>query len=249
MRLRNYLKGLGLGMAVTALLLHFGVHAAEPSITDEEVIARARELGMIENVVLSRNDPTINVPADDAPASDGSSVSDGNAGTASGNEAADDGGGTDADGDMPEDGGSQTDAPSGSITDADTGNDDSGADASGHGDVTGTAENESASAGEPSEEEILPAAGNQDEVETELQEGMSGAEAGQDSSVTITVSNGDSSVSVAGRLASLGLVSSQAEYDAYLCSHGYDRTIRTGVHVIPAGATYQQIAEIITSKQ
>lgn len=262
MRLRHYLRGLGIGMAVTALLLHFSVHAAEPSMTDEEVRARARELGMIENVVLSRNDPTI---------SGGNSISGGSiaggedAMSASGNVAADGEDTASDDGNMVPDGG---DALSGDGDAAANGEDNVSGDgnaADGHdSDVAATGQgsdavsgqdgradtsgNGNVSSGNPSEEDIPSAAGNDDETETEPREGMSGAEAGQES-VTITVTNGDSSVSVAAKLAALGLVSSQAEYDAYLCSHGYDRTIRTGVHVIPVGATEQQIAEIITSKQ
>ncbi len=223
-------------MAVTALILHFSVHAAEPSMTDEEVIARARALGMIENVVLAENDPTIS----------GGSVSGADAVSGSENAVADDGSGTDVAAGQPSDDGEASadgDTSSNGNSDVDTpsdGDDDAGTDTPGQGDGDVSAE-------DPSETDIPPA-GGQDEEETEQQEGMSGAEDGQDS-FTITIVNGDSSVSVAGKLAALGLVSSQAEYDAYLCSHGYDRTIRTGVHVIPAGATEQQIAEIITSKQ
>lgn len=253
MRLRHYLRGLGIGMAVTALLLHFSVYAAEPSMTDEEVMARARELGMIENVVLSRNDPTI---------SGGNSISGGNiaggeaAVSASGNMAADGEDTASGDGNAVSDGEAAASGDGNAVGNGedvmpDDGNaaGGQGADvASGQGGHSDTSGNGNASDGKPSEEDTKPSAGNDDETETESREGMSGAEAGQDS-VTITVTNGDSSVSVAAKLAALGLVSSQAEYDAYLCSHGYDRTIRTGVHVIPVGATEQQIAEIITSKQ
>ncbi|MDE6530300.1 MAG: hypothetical protein K2K96_05935 [Lachnospiraceae bacterium] len=239
MRLRHYLKGLGIGMVVTALILHFSVQAAEPSMTDEEVIARARELGMIENVVLARNDPTIS----------GGSVSGEDAVSTSGNAVVDDGSGTVVDVDQPSDEG-ETPVDGSGNTDVAADGHDIDPDVSGHENASDVVGNGNASAEDPLEEDITPAAGN-DEAETELQEGMAGVEAGQDSNtdtVTVTVSNGDSSVSVAGKLAALGLVSSQAEYDAYLCSHGYDRTIRTGVHVIPVGATEQQIAEIITSK-
>lgn len=253
MRLRHYLRGLGIGMAVTALLLHFSVYAAEPSMTDEEVMARARELGMIENIVLSRNDPTI---------SGGNSISGGNiaggeaAVSASGNTAADGEDTVSGDENAVSDGeaaasGDGNAVGNGEAAMPDDGNaaGGQGADvASGQGGHSGTSGNGNSSDGNPLEEDTKPVAGNDDETETEPREGMSGAEAGQDS-VTITVTNGDSSVSVAAKLAALGLVSSQAEYDAYLCSHGYDRTIRTGVHVIPMGATEQQIAEIITSKQ
>lgn len=231
MKLRHYLKGLGIGMVVTALILHFSVQAAEPSMTDEEVIARARELGMIENVVLSRNDPALS------------------GGSVSGEEIVPTSQ-SDEEGISTDDGGNMTASAGGSDIDPET---------SGHGNDSDVTENGDASVGDPAEDDIPPAAGNDDEVETEPQEGMAGVEPTEpveitepvqnSNTVTLTVYNGDSSVSVAGKLAALGLVSSQAEYDAYLCSHGYDRTIRTGVHVIPVGATEQQIAEIITTKQ
>lgn len=240
MRLRHYLRGLGIGMAVTALILHFSVQAAEPSMTDEEVMARARELGMIENVVLSRNDPTIS----DGDGTSGENIAGGKgAVSANGNAVADGEDTVSGNGNVAADG---EDAVSGDGNAA--GGQDSDVASSGQGSHSDAAGNGNTSSGNPAGEDIQSAAGNDDETEPESQEGMSGAEAGQDT-LTITVTNGDSSVSVAGKLAALGLVSSQAEYDAYLCSHGYDRTIRTGVHVIPIGATEQQIAEIITSKQ
>lgn len=237
MKLRHYLKGLGVGMVVTALILHFSVHAAEPSMTDEEVMARARELGMIENVVLSRNDPTI---------SGGSTVS-ANENVVSANEnAADNDESADGeDVELPIDGNDDNDGISDDITiDGDTDTDTSGQENDSDM-VENDDTNGDTSGGDPAEEDILPV--GDAEEEPEPQEGMTAVEAGQDG-VSFTIYNGDSSVSVAGRLAELGLVSSQAEYDAYLCSHGYDRSIRTGVHTIPAGATEQQIAEIITSK-
>lgn len=259
MRLRHYLKGLGLGMVVTALILHFSVHAAEPSMTDEEIMARARELGMTGNVVLSRNDPAL---------SGDSSVSGEDDVSTSENMVADNTDGLDGDLQPDEEGisaGGDTD------TTVSAGGSDIDPDTSGHGNDSDVTENGDASVGDPEEDDIPPAAGNDDEVETEPQEGMAGMESTEpqegmagveptesventepvqnSNTVTVTVYNGDSSVSVAGKLAALGLVSSQAEYDRYLCSHGYDRTIRTGVHVIPVGASEQQIAEIITSKQ
>lgn len=249
MRLRHYLKGLGIGMVVTALILHFSVQAAEPTMTDEEIMARARELGMTENVVLSRNDPAI---------SGDSSVSGKDAVSTSENMVADDNDGLNDDGDLQSDEEGISTDDGGNMT-ASAGGSDIGPETSGHENVSDPAENGDTSVGDPAEEDIPPAAGNDDEAETEQQEGMAGVEAAEpvgitepvqnSDTVTVTVYNGDSSVSVAGKLAALGLVSSQAEYDAYLCSHGYDRTIRTGVHVIPVGATEQQIAEIITTKQ
>lgn len=54
MKLNYYLRGLGIGIAVTALVLHFsnGGASAAP-MTDEQIINRAEELGMVRGVTLS----------------------------------------------------------------------------------------------------------------------------------------------------------------------------------------------------
>lgn len=51
MKLKYYLRGLGIGIAVTVLVV--GLSSGRKSMTDEEVIARAKELGMVESMVLS----------------------------------------------------------------------------------------------------------------------------------------------------------------------------------------------------
>ena len=63
MRLASYVRGIGIGMAVTALILHFSDSRAAGTMSDEEVMARARELGMTqERTTLV--DPSANVSAD-----------------------------------------------------------------------------------------------------------------------------------------------------------------------------------------
>lgn len=51
LKLKYYLRGLGIGMAVTALF--FCISGSKPAMTDDEVIARAKELGMTERTVLA----------------------------------------------------------------------------------------------------------------------------------------------------------------------------------------------------
>ncbi len=70
--------------------------------------------------------------------------------------------------------------------------------------------------------------------------------AGQSESVRIEVVSGDSSVTVCKKLAQAGLVESASEYDSYLCGNGYDKSIRAGVFEIPVDAGEKEIAEIIT---
>lgn len=52
MKLKYYLRGLGIGIVVSVILLWTAFGNQKP-MTDAEVIARAKELGMIENTVLS----------------------------------------------------------------------------------------------------------------------------------------------------------------------------------------------------
>lgn len=52
MKLKYYLRGLGIGMVVTAVIMMVALGNKQP-MTDDEVIARAKELGMIENSVLT----------------------------------------------------------------------------------------------------------------------------------------------------------------------------------------------------
>lgn len=65
-------------------------------------------------------------------------------------------------------------------------------------------------------------------------------------SVTFTVNSGDSSDRVSKRLADLGLVENAVEFDAFLCRNGYDKKISVGTYEIPTGSSYETIAKIIT---
>ena len=38
------------------------------------------------------------------------------------------------------------------------------------------------------------------------------------------------------------------EYDKYLMANGYDKKIRTGEHMIPAGATWEEMAKILCNR-
>ncbi|MGN0401000.1 MAG: hypothetical protein ACI4HQ_01910 [Acetatifactor sp.] len=55
MKLRYYLRGLGIGMVVTALLMGLITRERLP-LTDAEIKARARELGMVESSLVQLSD-------------------------------------------------------------------------------------------------------------------------------------------------------------------------------------------------
>ena len=64
--------------------------------------------------------------------------------------------------------------------------------------------------------------------------------------IIITIYRGNSSNVVAKYLADAGLVESASQYDAYLCRNGYDKCICVGDFEIPMGSTEEEIAKIIT---
>lgn len=70
-----------------------------------------------------------------------------------------------------------------------------------------------------------------------------------DGAVEVQIVRGDSSVKASRKLYEAGVVESAVEFDKYLCQNGYDRYISVGTYTINAGATFEEIAKIITRKQ
>lgn len=58
MKLKSYLRGLGLGMIVTTIILVVTIKAANHEMTDAEIISRARELGMVETSLYANGSTT-----------------------------------------------------------------------------------------------------------------------------------------------------------------------------------------------
>ena len=58
MKLKYYLRGLGVGMVVTALILGLRGSTVHATMSDAEVIARARQLGMVESGSLMLSELT-----------------------------------------------------------------------------------------------------------------------------------------------------------------------------------------------
>ena len=226
------MRGLGIGIVVTALIMHFALGGEKETMTDEEIKARAAQLGMVESTLLSElaqnNDASVS----------GNEVVSGNE-TVSENTVAQ---------------GNEPDGESETVPESETASENEGAET--------VPENEEEAEVTP-EPETVP----EDEVENDEDvvpetetvpetEGVPENTTPDGSTVSsasegtyITVYGGDGSDTVARRLAEAGVVSSATEYDAYLCANGFDVRICTGEHFIPAGATYEEIADILTSRQ
>ncbi len=227
MELKYYLRGLGIGIAVTAIIMGIALSGDKP-MTDEQIIARAKELGMVENTVLS---DTENKETDD----DGA----GNEDTAD-ETAPDDGVGNEdaADEDTPDADVGNEDAADEDTPDADAGNEDAAA--------AGTADSNT----------VQSDAGVEQAQDTGANGSVPESDAAADDTAdsntasatlkAITIASGDGSYTVAKKLQDAGAISSAETFDNFLCEHGYDKKLRTGTFSIPADASDEQIARIVT---
>lgn len=189
MKLQYYLRGLGIGILVTAMI--FCILPGEKEVlSDEEVRARAAQLGMVESSSLTLADiqhkqqESAEVQKPEESAKPESTVAP---------EAVENQG---------------TDEESAEGTEA--------------------AQNDDAS--KASTEEAV----KETEATTEV--------------VEITIAGGSSSYTVSKQLQEKQLVEDAGEFDKYLISNGYSRSIRVGTHDIPMGATWEEIAKIISGK-
>lgn len=222
MNLKYYLKGLGLGIIVTALILGIHHKLNTSTMSDAEIKKRAAELGMVENTTLiDKNDQS----AEELLAT----IEDNN----SENEETT----------TPEE---ENINPESNIED--NGDDNEEADDAGsleemvseiEEDVDALVEQTEEQTEEQTVEAQTDVVDDPDKKTTEESVG---------NAVTITIVSGDSSYSVAKKLVNAGLVLDASDYDSYLCNYGYDRYIRTGTYQIPGGSSNEQIAKMITGK-
>ncbi|MDE6663405.1 MAG: hypothetical protein K2K46_08690 [Lachnospiraceae bacterium] len=272
MELKYYLRGLGLGIAITAIVMGI-VSSKNKTMTNEEIIARAKQLGMTENTVLTE----INHKDDGQDADKTDDSTDANN--------ADDSGKADADkkdvSSKTDVESGQTDAPASDSADLPTnaedsntsqksGNTDNVANASASGDSevsdvlgrnsqagarkTDSGVDAEAGDAEPKTDGVdtKPKADTTDtNTKTDKPETKpSGTDtAASDKPMVITVGNGDGSYTVSKKLADVGAIVSAGDFDTYLCNNGYDKKIRTGTYTIPANASEEQMARIITGAE
>ena len=217
--LKYYLRALGIGIIVTALLMGFS-QKGQARMTDEEIRQRAAQLGMTESQgVLAElaTAPPESGSTDNLmpPVEDPAGIGAEPASTSEPTE--EPGTGTE-----PASTSEPTERPE-----------------------TGT---EPASTSEPTEEpgtgtEPASTAEPTEEPGTDSAPTSSPAPAGD--VATLVVTRGESSVTVSKNLEALGLVEDYWAFDRYLCENGYDHSISTGTYEIPMGLTGEEIARII----
>ena len=223
MNLKYYLRGLGIGIFVTALIMGVAVKSHPQTMTESEIRAEAEKLGMVDgrsvlqetteqNVekeveVVENNDEDVESVSVNSVVSDNTSEVDDSV----------------TDDESKSDGTQNSDENQ----NLETENDDE-------------LKNEKLEdAGQKSEESTVDQTEDtQDALNTESSR----------KTVTITIYSGDGSQTVSKRLKEAGIVEDAREYDRYLCENGYERRLRVGNFEIPVDASDEEIAKIITGR-
>lgn len=216
MERKYYFRGLGVGIVVTALIMGI-VASRNKTMTDQEIIARAKELGMVENTVLSDPDEEKQERAD---------LLEDVTKTISKQDAEDS---------------NMEEAPVREI-DQNMEREEEEQPEDTHTEDEESRETESAEDLETEDENPEENTADEEVEDTEnVRENATSAAV-----KTITINSGDGSHTVARKLADVGVVTSADTFDEFLCQNGYDKKLRTGTFSIPVDASDEQIARIVT---
>ena len=216
MNLKYYLRGLGVGIVVTSLILGIGLGSRKETLSNEEIKERARTLGMVEESITvaeaaaqKEEEAQEKVTADPVPEEN----AEGDAETIVSAE--------------PE----VSSEPAVSVSAAPETSEEPKVSA-----ASEPAASTAPEAGATPEAGVKP-------VANEAEEDSGTAPAKE--IVDITINPGEGSYVISQKLEQSGLIDDATEYDAYLCDNGYHTKLRAGVHKIPMGSTREEIAKLL----
>ena len=243
MNLKYYLRGLGLGILVTALILSVAGRNRR-TMTDAEVKERAKELGMIENTVL------LEKPEETESASET---------TANTESVSETTAGSDGEVQIGTDIGNNEDVSQGDLSKEETPKDNQPKEETSEEEKPQKGASQDTEPKDDTSQKVTDDPERPEELSKNNTEDTQGendekvTSAGEDQSrtdeVTLTIVSGDTSYSVAKKLYELGVVPSVEQTDRFLCANGYDRTIRTGVYTIAPEETLESVAKRINGKK
>ncbi|MCR4655547.1 MAG: MSCRAMM family adhesin SdrC [Lachnospiraceae bacterium] len=272
MGLRLYLRGLGLGIIVTALLMGYTLGNRKEALTDSEIRSRAADLGMVEE------DKLLIKPSGDASESEAGAiivegekeVSEEDAQPSAENGEADAAPDTDDPSDTPSDTPDDTEISDEKDVPADIEfKDDSDPDVSDQVGRNGESTHELNVSGSIDNEEETVSSGTKEPEEetsanTEKDKETAAAPASDQKpddkstagsgntnktgSEKITVGKVSDSMQVARQLEQAGIIDDAAKFDEYLVSRKIDRYIGSGNFDIPWSASFEEIAKILTGR-
>ncbi len=220
MNLKYYLRGLGIGIVVTALIMSIAAGGKKETLSDKEIMERARALGMTETGTLLEE-----------------SLAGGNA---SGDEDSKDKDALNTDEELL-DSGDEASAEN-ELSDGPEADETVEAEATPmpeEGAVDDSAQVETSA----DTEEALDM---EEEAASNAEEENADESAEQEEIVIIQVKSGEGSYTVCQRLQEAGLIASASEFDTFLYERGYDKKIHAGTLEIPADADPEQIARILS---
>lgn len=223
MNLKYYLRGLGIGIVVTAVIMGIALGGKKQELSNEEIKERAKELGMIEeSTVLA--DAAANLQAELNKESENDKEPEAIP-TKSPEPTAE-----------PTPEATQEPTPSASIEPSATPSPIKTSEPS--------AEPITEKTSEPSQ---APASGAESEPAAVPTEKPAQTDEGEQNTgtVTIQINSGDGSLTVSRKLEQAGLVDSATDFDLYLCQNGYDKRLNVGTFEVPVNADQERIARIL----
>ena len=237
MNIRNYLKGIGVGIIVASLVLIIAGKFNNKAMTDDDVIKRAKELGMVESTTLTQpsannglvsNDSNDRAIADDKESNVTDQSGTGEDANADATNTADaDKNTTDANNSSDKNQSSTDNNNTAKGTDTNTTNNQTGSD---------TDKNSTATDSNSSTDKNQTGAGSDKTVKSS-------------ETVSVEVKSGMSSESAAAAAKDAGLVDDDIEFNKYLCANGYDKRLRVGQYDIPKGSDFETIAKYLCGEQ
>lgn len=219
MKLKYYLRGLGIGIVVSVLVMTVAFQNRKP-MTDEEIKARASELGMIENSVLTNIAGKNSEDAEDAD-----------------NEDADI-----EDADIKDNDIEDTDIKDTDIKDTDIKDTDIKDTDIEDTDIKGTDIEDA----DTEDTDIQDTDTKNTDTDTKDNDAEADGKETVKDVISITVVGGDSSWTVSKKMEEAGLIESAKDFDTHLCRYGYDKKISVGTYEIPVNATHEEMAKILT---
>ncbi len=202
MKLKYYLRGLGIGIIGTAIVMGIALSGKKETLSDEEIIERAEVLGMVMEGKLGpdREDPEQENNSED-PGTTQESQPNG-----------------EGEGDGGQDRGEDNEGDSGQDRGEDNGDD---------------------SSQEPDEEL------DSESQDSEIVQQPSGEDGGV---VELEIKEGEFSDVISKKLYQAGLIPDAEKFNTYMTQKGVDDSLRIGVHLIPMGASADEIIDILKAR-
>lgn len=223
MKLKTYLRGLGIGIIVTTIVMAIALGGKKEKLSDEEIVVRARQLGMVESVAdeqdAEHEKKTESTPEEEAPETKDVTQKD----TESGKQ---------------EDGKPETETKPEQPSSMES-------------DETRKQEESKEPEEKPENGQEEPEAGSQDIAEGEEKpvDSANNGEVTAGQMVNVSIVSGDDSATVSKRLEELDLVVSATQFDRFLCDNGYAKKLSPGEYEIAIGSSEETIAKIITKSR